>query len=217
VDLAPDKQREFEELKQRVALLERELTEVQFEEEWKPVGFYTAYYATTGFLLGGVAALMALIVNMLGAACVGRHPFELIRVYLTFPLGERALQLADHGGREAGANDSLLLIFGCCLYAGTGMLLGMFFQLALKRWAKDKSLVSRLTLASALSIAVWLVGFYGILIWLQPLLFGGNWITDPAHLPIWVAVGTHLVFGWMMALLEPLGEFTPYRRPLEQA
>jgi len=217
VDFAPEKQREFEELKQRVALLERELAEVQYEEEWKPAGFYTAYYATTGFLLGGVAALVALVVNMIGASLVGRHPFELIRVYLTFPLGERALQLAAQGGKETGANDSLLLIFGCCLYAGTGMLLGMLFQLALKRWAKDKSLGSRLALASGLSIGVWLVGFYGILSWLQPLLFGGNWITDPAHLPIWVAVGTHLVFGWTMALMEPLGEFTPFRRPLEQA
>lgn len=217
MDFAPEKQREFDELKQRVAQLERELAEVQYEEEWKPAGFYTAYYATTGFLLGGVAALVALLVNMIGAWLVGRHPFELIRVYLTFPLGEKALQLAARGGTETGANDSLLLIFGCCLYAGTGMLLGMFFQLALKRWARDKSLGSRLALASGLSIAVWLIGFYGILSWLQPLLFGGNWITDPAYLPIWVAVGTHLVFGWTMALMEPLGEFTPFRRPLEQA
>ena len=217
MDFAPEKQREFEELKQRVALLERELAEVQYEEEWKPAGFYTAYYATTGFLLGGVAALVALVVNMIGASLVGRHPFELIRVYLTFPLGERALQLAAQGGKETGANDSLLLIFGCCLYAGTGMLLGMFFQLALERWSKSGSLSSRLAIASGLAIAVWLIGFYGILNWLQPMLFGGNWITDPAHLPIWVAVGTHLVFGWTMALMEPLGEFTPFRRPLEQA
>ena len=52
--------------------------------------------------------------------------------------------------------------------------------------------------------------------WLGALLLAAQFPQAP-HLPIWVAVGTHLVFGWTMALMEPLGEFTPFRRPLEQA
>jgi hypothetical protein len=32
-----------------------------------------------------------------------------------------------------------------------------------------------------------------------------------------VAALTHLVFGWTMALVYPLGDFTAYRRPTEQA
>jgi hypothetical protein len=59
--------------------------------------------------------------------------------------------------------------------------------------------------------------FYGILSWLQPLLVEGdpgNWITSfkPVFLPWWVAAATHLVFGWTIALLYPLGEYRPYRR-----
>jgi len=36
------------------------------------------------------------------------------------------------------------------------------------------SLMRRLAIASVLAIAIWLVNFYGILSWLQPLLFGGE-------------------------------------------
>ena len=39
----------------------------------------------------------------------------------------------------------------------------------------------------------------------------GNWITNPNYLPWWVAAATHLVFGWTIALLYPLGVYTPYR------
>jgi hypothetical protein len=66
----------------------------------------------------------------------------------------------------------------------------------------------RLVLASLLAILIWVVNFYGVLIWLQPLLFGGRWIIE--LVPPWVAALTHLVFGWTMALLYPLGLFVPY-------
>ncbi len=67
---------------------------------------------------------------------------------------------------------------------------------------------------SALSIAVWLVNFYLILAWLQPLLFGGNWIVT--EVPAWVAALTHLVFGWTMVLVYPFGIYVPYRVQSEQ-
>ena len=45
----------------------------------------------------------------------------------------------------------------------------------------------------------------------------GNWITNPSYLPWWVAAATHLVFGWTIALLYPLGEYTPYRKAMAPA
>ena len=62
---------------------------------------------------------------------------------------------------------------------------------------------------SLLALGVWLVNFYGILSWLQPLLFGGRWIVE--QIPWWVAALTHLVFGWTMLIVYPLGRYTPYR------
>lgn len=203
----PSKQREFEELKRRVAQLEEELSEAQAVKPFRPQGFYAAYYATTGFLLGGVAAVAALGVNMLGAPLAGKHPLELIRIYLTFPLGERALQLAEGGQGGYALDDNLVIALGVCLYLGTGMLFGSIIQVVLARVAGRARLGARLVVASAVGLGLWLVNFYGVLSWLQPLLFHGNWITDPHFLPVWVAAGTHLVFGWMMAVLYPLGEF----------
>lgn len=43
-------------------------------------GYYTAYYATTGFLLGGVAAMSSLAPNVIGSLLFEKNPLELIRV-----------------------------------------------------------------------------------------------------------------------------------------
>jgi hypothetical protein len=201
------KHREFEELKQRVVQLEQELEEAA--PRWQPVGFYPAYQATAGFLLGIVGAGAALLTNVICAPIAGKHPLELIRVYLTFPLGERALALADPVGGGQTVSDGMVLAFGCCLYLGTGMLLGVPFQLLLSWLGEKASLARRLMVATIFAIGIWLVGFYLILSWLQPLLFGGNWIVDSRYLPWWVAAGTHLVFGWTMALIAPWGRLEP--------
>ena len=60
---------------------------------------------------------------------------------------------------------------------------------------------------------MWFVHFYLILAWLQPLLFGGNWIVE--QIPWWVGAGTHLVYGWTLVLLYPLGRYVPYHRPTD--
>ena len=58
--------------------------------------------------------------------------------------------------------------------------------------------------------------YYGVLAWLQPAVVDmkpENWIIR--RVPPWVALFTHLVFGWTIALLYPLGDFTAYRRLME--
>ncbi|MCA8996590.1 MAG: hypothetical protein KDA80_06390 [Planctomycetaceae bacterium] len=206
--MSAEKQRELEQLRQQVRELELELQkEGEVESAWPPKDFYGMYYFTTGAFLGMIAATVSLIVNVILAPIAGKSPLELVKVYLTFPLGARALDLsADAGG-------GLILTLGCCLYLCTGLALGIPLYFLLVRFAggKDASLIKRLVISSVLSLAIWFIAFYGVLIWLQPMLFGGNWITDPAVLPTWVAAGTHLIFGWTMALLYPWGQFTPYR------
>ncbi len=97
------------------------------------------------------------------------------------------------------------------------MILGIPFQMFLAKFAgNNSSLFKRLVLASFLAIAIWIINFYCILSWLQPLLFEGDWIVNQEYLPWWVAAGTHLVFGWTMALVYPLGQYVHYQRPTEQ-
>lgn len=164
--------------------------------------FYWAYHVLAGFTLGIFGACTSLIFNVVGSLIVGQHPLQLIRVYLTFPLGEEALRGGDHG---------LILAIGCCLYLVTGMLLGIPFHLVLRALPSNVSFAMKLLVASALACAIWLINFYAILSWLQPLLYGGRWIVD--LIPWWVGLLTHLIFGWTMVLVQPLGHFEDYPHP----
>ncbi len=123
------KQKELETLRSRVQQLEAEL-EAETPGAWPPASYYGAYYATTGFMLGIFGAMTSLLVNVIGAPIVGKNPLELIRVYLTFPLGEKALALTGAAEKIYAVPDGVILAIGCCMYLATGMLLGIPFQLA---------------------------------------------------------------------------------------
>lgn len=196
------KQRELAELRAKMTQLEHELEmgAVAGEPPWPPRDFYTAYAVVTGFVLGSVGAMASLLFNVVGSLVTGQHPLQLIKVYLTFPLGNEAEAL------ESG----LALAIGCCLYILTGMVLGIPFQLVLSRWFDQSSFGVKFAVVSALALALWIINFYGILSWLQPKLFGGSWIVD--DIPWWVAASTHLVFGWTMLLLQPFGRFVSERQ-----
>jgi hypothetical protein len=196
-------QSELERLRKRVEQLEEAAVLVEPHSRQWTREYYLSYYATTGFFLGMIAAVMSLAFNVVGSLLVGQHPLQLIKVYLTFGAGEKALRPELESG--------LVLAIGCCLYIATGMLLGVPFQVVLSRFADKATLAKRLLLASALGLAIWIVNYYLLLSWMQPLLFGGNWIIR--LVPWWVAALTHLVFAWTMAALYPLGTFEPYRVP----
>ena len=108
---------ELQELRERTRQLEDELVSTLPSEPvpprpWKATGYYGAYYATTGFLLGSLAACTSLLLNVVGSvlwpAITGapQHPLRIIQVYLTFPMGEAALN----------QNSGVLLTLGCVLY-----------------------------------------------------------------------------------------------------
>ncbi len=189
------KEQELERLRSRVDELEKELGPLAAVPEWPPRGFYGAYAVLTGFVLGGVAAMVSLLFNVAGALVNGLHPLQLIRVYLTFPLGQQAETLEN----------GLALTIGCCLYVLTGMVLGIPFQIVLSRWFDQSLFAIKLVVVSVMALALWLFNFYCVLSWLQNVLFGGSWIVE--SIPWWVAASTHLVFGWTMLILQPFGRF----------
>jgi hypothetical protein len=212
---APDKVQELEQLRAQVRQLETELNKEEAERGWQASGYYTAYYATAGFMLGTFGAMTSLLLNVICAPIAGKTPLELIRIYLTFPLGEKALELTTTGQAGYAVSDGVILAIGCCLYLGTGMLLGIPVYMTIAALARGRGLLARLLVATGVSLLIWGINFYAILSWLQPLLIGGdpgNWITNSNYLPWWVAAATHVVFGWTIAVLYPLGEYTPYRR-----
>jgi len=201
-DAQAEKLAELERLRARVANLEEEVGETDGSEQWR-FDVYWTYYATTGFFLGMLASLASLLFNVLGSVAIGQRPFKLLEVYLTFGLGEQALTI------DTANNGPLALAIGGCLYVGTGMLLGIPFQMIFGRFGADKGFGWRLVVGSLIGLAIWLVNYYLVLSWLQPLVFGGNWIVE--EIPVLVAAFTHLIFGWTMALTYPLGKYEPYR------
>jgi hypothetical protein len=80
------------------------------------------------------------------------------------------------------------------------------------KYFKDSSTIQKVLIAVSVSVAIWLINFFAILSWLQPLLFGGSWILE--MIPWWVAMLTHIVFGLTMLLIGEWGHFeaTDYKR-----
>jgi hypothetical protein len=188
----------------------------------------------TGMALGAIGVVVSLLCNIVGALIVGMDdPFKLLRVYLTFPLGESVLTESPF------RVDNLLLLgasFG--LYLGAGMLLGGLFHGFLTRWLVRPTFPRRFITATALSVAVWGLVVGGILSWLQPLLIGGSWIVQ--QIPLYIGVLTNLAFGWTILVLPdlwrlatrrggamtpapavvtgtPSGDSTPVTPPVEEA
>ncbi len=202
-----------EEKLQRLRLLQEESTALirsiedeaalaKQEEGWPPKKFYWMYHMTTGQLLGSFGAIVALMFNVVGSVLFDKNPFELIRVFLTFPMGAGALT----------TDSDVMLLVGIILYVFTGALYGVVFELIMYRYFRNAARSTRIGVAVVIGLGIWIVNFYGILSWLQPLLFGGSWILE--MIPWWVAALTHIVFGLTMVFIGEWGHFeaTDYRR-----
>ncbi|MEI7685952.1 MAG: hypothetical protein WCL32_13075 [Planctomycetota bacterium] len=190
---AEDMRRELAELRSRIKQLEAELAREEAGPTWRRPAFYGVHLALVGALFGVLGAAASLLFNVVGSFLVGEHPLHLIQVYLTFPLGAEALAVQS----------GLALAIGCCLYLFTGMVLGIPYAIIISGFFAKSPLGLRFAVATALSLFLWAVNFYGILSWLQPLLFGGSWIVE--QIPWYVGAATHLVFGWTMLALLPFG------------
>jgi len=162
---------------------------------WPPKGYYLVWHIVVGMALGGIGAAVALAANALGAQIFDKHPLELIRVFLTFPMGEEALQ----------AESGQVLTVGCIRFLLTGALHGIVFHLVMSLFFGEASKVTRFIVATIMGLALWIGSFYLVLSWLQPLLLGGNWIIS--EIPWWVGALTHLAFAWTMLLGEFWGKF----------
>ena len=79
----------------------------------------------------------------------------------------------------------------------TGVLFGTIFAFGARKFCSG---LERYILAgTGYGIAIWLLNFYGILSWLQPLLYGRAFILE--EIPIAVAVLTHICYGLTVAFV----------------
>ena len=201
------KLRRIDELQAELAALMHDVEDVIEEEnnsdsEWPPKNFYWWYHITTGSILGGVGAIVSLLFNVVGSVLFDKNPFELIKVFMTFPMGGSAMT----------SDSDVTLLIGIILYIVTGAFYGIVFEVLMYRFFSKSTRAKRIGVAIIIGLAIWIVNFYGILSWLQPMLFGGNWILS--EIPFWVAALTHIVFALAMVFIGEWGHFeaTDYRR-----
>lgn len=168
-------------------------------QTWPPDRFYFLWHVVIGLMLGGLAALVSLLANTLGAPLFGQRALELVRVYLTFPMGARALEIEE----------ASVLMIGCVLYLVTGALYGVLFHFVWTLYLADAPKGKQFAAATVLGLVLWIVNFYLILSWLQPLLLGDDWIVR--LVPFWVGAATHLAFAWTMFVGESWGRFEAYK------
>ncbi len=171
----------------------------QAEPGWPPNRYYLLWHVVIGMMLGAFGAVVSLLANVFGAPLFGRRALDLIRVYLTFPMGVHALEV-DTG---------VVLFVGCLLYLTTGALFGILIHLVMSLYFADAPPVKRFQVGTLLGIGLWIVNFYLILSWLQPLLLGDTWIVK--MIPWWVGALTHLTFAWTVTAAEVWGRFEAYR------
>ena len=60
---------------------------------WRATGYYSAYYATAGFLLGSIGAIASLLFNVIGSPARRQEPAGADPRLPDLPPGRQALQL----------------------------------------------------------------------------------------------------------------------------
>ena len=183
----------IDEHREAIRRLEAEAAETQ--SVWPPPGYYLLWHVVIGMVLGGIGATVSLLANAVGAPLFGEPSLQLIRVYLTFPMGAQALE----------AETGLVVFVGVCLYLVTGALFGIGFHLLMSTVFASATSTKRFVISTLIGLGLWIVNYYLILSWLQPMLQGDNWIVR--LVPFWVAALTHLAFVWTMFLGEFWGKF----------
>jgi hypothetical protein len=187
--------RDLERLYSEVSRIETALEDPGAQPEGFPSRVVIIYHLLAGLLVGFVGAAGSLLFHVVGSLLISQHPLEIVRVYLTFPFGEQALRL--HTGP--------LLATGVVLYLATGAVYGILFHAVLAGLFGRAPGVWRLLVVSGLGMMVWLVNYYLLMSWIQPLVTGGRSILD--LVPVWLAATTHLIYAWTVVLVENRGRF----------
>jgi hypothetical protein len=197
---------------QRATLLELESRLLESAERpeppaapgWPPKGFYLTYYVVAGLLIGILGSLTSFICNVLGSLVLEQDPLLFLRVYGTVFLGEKALVTDD-------LNFFMLV---AVVHFSIGAAGGAAFQVLVSRFVPDRPAL-HVVLGAVYGVVMWLVNFYGILVWLQPRLVGQAYVLE--LMPVWVAALTHVIYGVTLGVLQPLGRFVPYRATMGNA
>ncbi len=194
--------REIERHRRAIADLEARLPAGKGDRRgWPPTGFYTTFYIVAGMTLGTIGAMTSFVFNVVGSLIVSQDPMLILRVFGTFFIGQEAL-----------TTDNLnFLMLVLLTHVIVGALGGAAFHVFINRYLADRSPAQKIVYSAIFGCALWLINFYAIISWLQPVLVGQAYILR--LMPFWVAALTHIIYGLTLGLLQRLGRFIPYTPP----
>jgi hypothetical protein len=183
--------------RQAIRELESELRETP-PVAWPPHGFYLTFYVVSGLVIGILGSLTSFAFHVVGSLMVNQDPLRFLRVYGTVFLGAKAL--------TTDQLDFFMLV--AVVHFSIGAAGGVVFHVLVNKYEPDRPLL-QIGLGALYGLAMWVVNFYGILVWLQPRLVGQPYVLE--LMPAWVAALTHVIYGVTLGVLQPLGRFVPYR------
>ena len=192
---------EIENHRQAITELQEKLRQVEASNQpvWPPQEFYFVYYVVAGLMIGVIGALASFFFNVIGSMMMSQDPMMLIRVFGTFFIGEKALTTLD-------LNFLMLVLMAHFSVGATG---GAMYHVVMNKYFLNRSYEWKLLMGGGWGLIIWIVSFYLIISWAQPMRVGEAYILS--MIPIWVAALTHLVYGLTLGVLEPMGRFVPYR------
>jgi hypothetical protein len=189
--------REIEQHRGAIAALEAQL-QTPVAASWPPVGFYLTFYVVAGMILGILGSVTSFAFHIVGSLLVNQDPLLLLRVYGTVFLGAEALTTDD-------LNFFMLV---AVVHFSVGASAGAVFQVLVGRFGPTRW-GSQIVLGGLYGLLMWVVNFFFVISWLQPMLVGKPYVLE--LMPIWVAALTHVIYGLTLGVLQPIGHFVPYR------
>lgn len=166
---------------------------------WPPVGFYLTFYVVAGIILGILGSVTSFAFHVVGSLLVNQDPLLFLRVYGTFFLGASALTTDD-------LNFFMLV---AVVHFSVGASAGAVFQVFIGRYGPTRW-SAQILLGALYGLLMWVVNFFFVISWLQPLLVGKAYVLE--LMPMWVAALTHVIYGLTLGVLQPIGRFVPYQR-----
>lgn len=166
---------------------------------WPPVGFYLTFYVVAGIILGILGSVTSFAFHVVGSLLVNQDPLLFLRVYGTFFLGASALTTDD-------LNFFMLV---AVVHFSVGASAGAVFQVFIGRYGPTRW-SAQILLGALYGLVMWVVNFFFVISWLQPLLVGKAYVLE--LMPMWVAALTHVIYGLTLGVLQPIGRFVPYQR-----
>lgn len=189
--------REIQQHRSAIATLEGQLP-APVAASWPPVGFYLTFYVVAGMIIGILGSVTSFLFHIVGSLLVHQDPLLFLRVYGTVFLGGEALT----------TDDLSFFMLVAVVHFSVGASAGAVFQVLIGRYGPTPWR-SQIILGGLYGLLMWVVNFFFIISWLQPMLVGKAYMLE--LMPIWVAALTHVIYGLTLGVLQPIGHFVPYR------